>query len=126
MNNWTDPSTMGGLNMCGATKVSFWAAGATGTELVSFFAGNVGYSASLPNQTLRTTWTQYTMTLGGMPDSNVSVGFGWTTVEPTVDGGAGVADATAPDAGAGATDAGATDAAVGPTVKFMIDNIQWQ
>jgi hypothetical protein len=127
-NNWTDPSTMGGLNMCGATKVSFWAAGATGTELVTFFAGNMGYSASLANQTLSTTFTKYTMTLGGMPDSNVSVGFGWSTAEPTVDGGVVVGDGAAPDAGArdgggiGATDSGV----VGPTVKFMIDNIQWQ
>lgn len=99
MNNWTDPSTMGGINMCGATSVTFWAAGAIGTEVVTFFAGNKAYQAKLPSQVLSKTWTQYTMTLAlPGPDSNVSLGFGWDAAEP----------------------------AAGGTLKFMIDDIRWQ
>jgi hypothetical protein len=100
VNNWTDPSIMGGLNMCGATKVTFWAAAVAGTQTVSFFAGNkiAGYSAQLPNQVLSTTWLQFTMPFVGVPDTNASIGFGWSTNLP----------------------------AAGGSVTFMIDNIQWQ
>jgi hypothetical protein len=102
MSNWSQ--TPPGLNICGATKVTFWAAGAVGGESVTFFAGNTlpapGFQAKLQSQSLSTTFTQFTMMLPvPAPDTGVNLGFGWTANElPTVGG----------------------------TVKFMVDNIQWQ
>jgi hypothetical protein len=98
-NNWTDPSTMGGLNICGATKITFWAAAVTGTQTVDFLAGNRAYRTKLTGQVLSTTWRQFTMTLSvPVPDANTSIGFGWSTNLP----------------------------AVGGSVAFMVDNIEWQ
>jgi hypothetical protein len=97
-NNW---STVGGLNICAATKMTFWAKGALGGETISFYGGNTGtpYEAKLINQALTTTWTQYTVPfIAPGPDSNVTQAFFWLANEP----------------------------ALGSTLSFMIDDIQWQ
>jgi hypothetical protein len=94
-------STVGGLNICAATTVTFWAKGAIGGETVSFYAGNNAalYQAKLLNQVLSNTWMQLTMAFAAPgPDSNVTQGFFWLANEP----------------------------AVGGTLSFMIDDIQWQ
>jgi hypothetical protein len=82
--NW---GTTAGLAIpAGATAVTFYAWGATGTETVSFNVGYGlsspdGFGASLPNQHLTTMPTQYSISLPG--DNYVChstrMGFGWTT-----------------------------------------------
>ncbi len=91
----------------GATKVSFWARGDAGGELVGFIAGGIvtagaSYSdslkASTPTETLTTTWTQYSMDLTGFTYTQVLGGFAWTMGAP----------------------------AGGTTAKFYVDDIEWQ
>jgi hypothetical protein len=83
VNNW---GTTPGLAIpAGATAVTFYAWGATGTEIVSF---NVGYGAtstdvfgaSLQNQHLTTTPTKYSIPLTGdnYVCNSARMGFGWT------------------------------------------------
>jgi hypothetical protein len=120
MNNW---GTAAGYAIpTGATKVSFWARGQLGGEIVSF---DVGFavtptatapcfdhvSASLPNQVLTTTWTHYTIPLGGQTYAPaVIVPFGFTLAA----------------AGQPARDAGTGDAAAASPVQFFVDDIEWQ
>ncbi|PXF59348.1 MAG: hypothetical protein C4B58_03270 [Deltaproteobacteria bacterium] len=90
--NWGDTPDAG-LDLTGATKLTFWAKGETGTERVEFFALGVGrnpdtgipmkpYPDSSPKigtslTTLSTNWTEYTLDLSGLDLSYVLGGFGW-------------------------------------------------
>jgi hypothetical protein len=104
-NNW---GTKAGFTIPpGATKVTFYAKGAAGGELIGFLAGGIinmgsAYSDSLsvksPTITLTTTWTQYSMDITGQTYTQVLGGFAWTMAAP----------------------------AAGGTSKFYIDDIEWQ
>jgi len=94
----------------GATKVTFYAAGAKGGEIVTFIVGESttslytdGVSAS--NQiTLTTTMTKYSLDITGQMYDGVIGGFGWTAAAPA---------------------GGAADAAAA-SVTFTVDSIQWE
>jgi hypothetical protein len=120
MNNW---GTAAGYAIpSGATKVSFWARGQLGGEIVTFLVGLVvtptaatpctdHVSASLPNQVLTTTWTHYTIPLGGQSYApGVIVPFGFVLAA----------------AGQPVRDAGTGDAATASPVEFFVDDIEWQ
>jgi hypothetical protein len=125
--------TMPGFAMpAGATKVTFWAKGAVGGEVVSFSGPGLGYG-NLPTtaapcvdtvtttalkQTLTTTWTQYTLPIQGTNYSGgVLQAFYFSVAK---------ADQATADGGAGATDAGAGDAgSSAPLVTFYLDDIRW-
>jgi hypothetical protein len=85
-----------GVDLSGATQLTFWARGASGGENVEFLMGGVGRSASsgVPTSpypdstprippagtitTLTTTWTMYTIELIGAADlSYILGGFAW-------------------------------------------------
>lgn len=120
VNNW---GTAPGYGIPpGATKVSFWARGARGGEVVTFLVGfRVNPSPSAPctdafsgslNQTLTTAWTQYTISLGGQTyGPGVISPFGFVLAAA----GQPVGDAGAGDGGAGAL-----------AVSFFVDDIEWQ
>ncbi len=110
-NNWG--TSVGTRIATGATKVSFYAAGAKGGEMISFFVGGITGSmfqdpnkvATIPETvTLTTTMTAYSIDLTGYTYDAIIGGFGWS------------AAATA------AGDAGTFD----PTpITFYVDGIQW-
>ena len=102
LNNWG--SMPGAAIASGATKVSVWAKGAAGGEVVTFVAGGIS-SAGMPYQddfkvstpvTLTTSWTEYDIQLASY--GQVLGGFAWSAAAPS---------------------GGAT------TVQFSIDSIQW-
>ncbi|HYV05414.1 MAG TPA: hypothetical protein VFB82_12550, partial [Blastocatellia bacterium] len=81
-----------GLDLSGATALTFWARGEQGGEKVDFFMGGVGRNADtgvaempFPDSTpvvkifptLTTQWTQYTIDLTGKDLTYVLGGFGW-------------------------------------------------
>ncbi len=84
-----------GVDMSGATQLTFWAKGAQGGERVEFFAFGVGRHAgtgvptmpypdssskvSLGYSTLSTDWTQYSLDVGNLNLTYVLGGFGWVT-----------------------------------------------
>jgi hypothetical protein len=78
----------------GATVVSFYAKGAVGGENVTFGVG--GLQASVCNDAvtastpvvLTTTWTKYTIPLGGTYATGQVTGFSWYAVAATTDAGA--------------------------------------
>jgi hypothetical protein len=90
-----------GLNLTGATKLTFWARGKEGGERVEFFAFGVGRNAdtsepiapypdsspkrSLGYITLSKEWQHYTIDLSGVDLSYVLGGFGWVTNAPQND-----------------------------------------
>ncbi|MFA7062222.1 MAG: hypothetical protein WC156_15565 [Pedobacter sp.] len=89
--NWGDTANAG-INLEGATQVTFWARGETGSEKVEFFALGAGRDAvtgtaqnpfpdSSPKVsktiTLSTSWQQYSIALTGRDLSYVLGGFGW-------------------------------------------------
>jgi hypothetical protein len=101
-----DPASPGMLNFgtapgvvppAGATEASFYAKGAVGGEVVSFFVGSGGtapctdsvITPSTAPVTLTTTWTRYTLPFSGQTYTNGQVvGFGWSTPAPAgTDGG---------------------------------------
>ncbi|MCL6591756.1 MAG: hypothetical protein K6U80_17620 [Firmicutes bacterium] len=84
--NWGDfPNA--GVNLTGATELTFWARGAKGDERVEFFMGGVGagskpYPDSAPKVTggtitLTNSWKQYKIDLNNKDLSYVLGGFGW-------------------------------------------------
>ena len=92
--NWGDfPEA--GLEVSGATKLTFWAKGKTGGECVEFFAFGVGRDAdtgtpfkshpdSSPKRSigyviLTDSWKQYNINLSGADLGYVLGGFGWVT-----------------------------------------------
>jgi len=92
--NWGDYPNAG-VDLTGATQLTFWVRGATGGEKVEFFAFGVGRRAdsgyplkpypdsspkiSLGYTTLSANWTQYSIDLRGLDLSYVLGGFGWVT-----------------------------------------------
>ncbi len=117
-NNWG--AQPGFLIPAGATKISFWVRGATGTEMVSFGAG--GSFGGIPTatapcvdsingmaatMTLPATWTQVTMPLTG------------ATTPVTYSGGV-------IGAFSWAAAGGATQGATATSITFYIDDIEWQ
>ena len=75
----------GGLNLTGATKLSFWARGAGGGEVVSFEYGILGSDkkfhdssgGKLSNVTLTDQWQKYSIDLSGRDLSDIKTGFAW-------------------------------------------------
>jgi hypothetical protein len=99
-NNW---GTLPGYAMpIQATRVTFWAKGSTGGEIVTFTAGGIlggTYHDSVNARivvTLTTSWTPYSIDLSGQVYSNAIGGFAWA-------------------AAAGAA-----------PLKFFVDGIAWQ
>ena len=92
--NWGDVAG-GGYNLCGATKLTFWARGEVGGERVKFFIFGIGrqpftgkavkpypdseQQISTGYLTLSTNWTQYTIDLTDKDLSRVLLGFAWQT-----------------------------------------------
>lgn len=96
--NWgTIPDA--GVDLRGATTLTFWARGETGTEKVEFFAFGVGWNTntgveinpypdssdkiSLGTVILSTNWQEYQIDVSQADLSYVLGGFGWTTVKLT-------------------------------------------
>lgn len=107
-NNWG--ALPGKAIQTGATKVTFYAAGAQGGETIQVCAGGINYNASsatLPNAdtfsvkipavTLTTSWTQYEISLQGASYEDVLGGFCWVSTATTSE-----------------------------SITFYIDDIQWQ
>ena len=89
-NDWGDKP--GGWNLTGAKKLTFWARGERGGEVVTFLVGSLKgkpYSDSADGSrraTLTKDWKPYAIDLTGKDLSRIKTGFGWTAA-PT---GAGV------------------------------------
>jgi hypothetical protein len=81
-----------GVDLTGATALTFWARGERGNEKIDFFMGGVGYNPStgIPDQpfpdstpvvkisvTLGTQWQQYRIDLIGKKLDYILGGFGW-------------------------------------------------
>jgi hypothetical protein len=89
-----------GVDLSGATALTFWARGQQGGEVVDFFMGGVGWTGNAVNNpctpgfpgpcpapdstpavkitvTLTTQWTQYSISLAGRDLHYVLGGFGW-------------------------------------------------
>ena len=83
-NNWgAEP---GGLNLSGAKKLTFWARGSRGGEVVSFGFGLIGHDkpfhdsskGALDKVTLTKAWKQYSISTAGLNMSRIVTGFVWT------------------------------------------------
>ncbi|HEX4052652.1 MAG TPA: hypothetical protein VHX86_00165 [Tepidisphaeraceae bacterium] len=82
-NNWGDQP--GGLDLSGAKKLTFWARGEEGGEVVSFKLGILGADkkfpdsdhAELPNVTLSTDWKRYSLDLTDKDLHRIETGFVW-------------------------------------------------
>jgi hypothetical protein len=77
-----------GTNLTGATKLTFWARGENGGEIVDFFMGGIGWplgTTPFPDSTdavkirvtLSNQWAKYTINLQGKNLSYIQGGFGW-------------------------------------------------
>ena len=82
--DWGDKA--GGWNLTGAKRLTFWARGEVGGEVVSFEFGLLGkdkkFSDSgrhkLPDVSLTREWKQYSLDLAGRDLSRIKTGFAWT------------------------------------------------
>ena len=80
-NNWG--SKKGGFDLTGMSKVTFWARGAKGGEVIKVIVG--GIKGAYPDSTtvemgpveLTDSWKEYTVNLVGKDLSYISGGFGW-------------------------------------------------
>lgn len=83
-NNWG--TKKGGFDLTGMTKLTFWARGAKGGEIIQKFVVG-GIKGTYPDSSnvemgpveLSDTWKQYTINLAGKDLSYISGGFGWVT-----------------------------------------------
>ena len=83
-NNWG--SKKGGFDLTGLNKLTFWARGAKGGEVIQKFVVG-GIKGTYPDSAtvemgpveLTDTWKQYTINLAGKDLSYISGGFGWVT-----------------------------------------------
>ncbi len=81
-NNWGDKK---GSNLTGAAKLTFWAKGENGDEVLTFQMGGVGMRRDHPDTTnvktelitLTKDWKQYSIDLKDRDLSNISGGFAW-------------------------------------------------
>lgn len=83
-NNWGDKD--GGFDLTGANKLTFWARGTKGGEMIKEFKvggikGNFADSdeISIGPITLESSWKQYSINLKGRDLSAISGGFCWAT-----------------------------------------------
>ncbi|BDI30304.1 hypothetical protein CCAX7_23550 [Capsulimonas corticalis] len=84
VNNWGD--AQGGWNLTAAKRLTFWARGAKGGEVVTFLFGLIGKdktssdsgSGKLDKVTLTKEWKQYTIDLKGQDLKHIVTGFAWT------------------------------------------------
>jgi hypothetical protein len=84
VNDWGEQP--GGWNLTGAKKLTFWARGENGGEIVSFKFGILGadkkYSDSAGGEMdeikLTKDWQQYTLDLAGKDLTQIKTGFAWT------------------------------------------------
>lgn len=92
-NNWGDQA---GRNIRGSTKVTFWATGQRGGEVVEFKSGGVAaggkkykdsYDATLGNVALTKEWKRYEINLRGKDLSSVIGGFAWVATADANPGG---------------------------------------
>jgi len=86
-NNWGDQ--LGGYDLTGAKKLTFWARGDKGGEVVSFGFGVLNKakfsdsgSGKLEDVELSTDWKEYTIDLTGQDLSRILTGFYWTLGSP--------------------------------------------
>jgi len=90
-----------GLNLDGASALTFWARGEYGDELIEFFMGGVGrdpiepYPDSTPRYppvgtafVLTKEWQKFTLDLSGLNLTNIMGGFGWVANAPNNPNGA--------------------------------------
>ena len=83
-NNWGNKN--GGYNLTGMNKVTFWARGSKGGEIIQKFIVG-GIKGTYPDSTsvemgpveLTDVWKQYTINLAGKDLTYINGGFGWTT-----------------------------------------------
>ena len=83
-NDWGDKP--GGLDLTGATKLTFWARGDRGGEVVTFLVGIIKNDKpffdtaqeKLDRVKLTDQWQQYTIDLKGKDLKRIKSGFGWT------------------------------------------------
>jgi len=83
-NNWGNKN--GGFNLTGMNKLTFWARGAKGGEVIQKFMVG-GIKGTYPDSAtvemgpveLSDVWKQYTINLAGKDLSYINGGFGWTT-----------------------------------------------
>lgn len=83
-NDWGDKE--GGKNITGATKLTFWARGEQGGEVVSFLCGVISrdkpffdtVQTKLDKVALTPEWKQYTIDLKGKDLTRIKTAFGWT------------------------------------------------
>ena len=83
-NNWG--TKKGGFDLTGMTKITFWARGAKGGEIIQKFTVG-GIKGTYPDTAvvefgpveLTDTWKEYTINLAGKDLSYISGGFGWVT-----------------------------------------------
>ncbi len=88
---WQDPANdwgdlPGGLDLTGASKLTFWARGEKGGEKVTFICGLLKSDkpyhdtalTKLEDVSLAKEWTQYTIDLKGRDLSRIKTGFAWT------------------------------------------------
>jgi hypothetical protein len=83
-NNWGNKK--GGFDLTGMTKLTFWARGAKGGELLQKFMvggikGTYPDTASIESSSIELTdsWKQYTLNVVGKDLSYINGGFGWVT-----------------------------------------------
>jgi hypothetical protein len=87
---WQDPEgdwgdRPGGWNLSGARKLTFWARGARGGEVVGFLLGTIGRDkpyfdtaqVKLDSVRLTAEWALYTLDLAGKDLARIKTGFGW-------------------------------------------------
>ncbi len=83
-NNWG--TKKGGFDLTGMTKITFWARGEKGTEVIQKFVVG-GIKGTYPDSAviemgpveLTDTWKEYIINLAGKDLSYISGGFGWVT-----------------------------------------------
>ncbi len=88
---WQDPANdwgdlPGGMNLTGATKLTFWSRGAKGGEKITFICGLLKSDkpyhdtalTQLPDVLLTNEWKQYTIDLKGKDLTRIKTGFAWT------------------------------------------------
>ncbi|MDD5347205.1 MAG: hypothetical protein PHT59_01180 [Candidatus Omnitrophica bacterium] len=94
-NNWG--SKKGGFDLTGMSKLTFWARGAKGGEVLKFKVGGIGITpkATYPDSTeaeigpveLTDTWKQYAINVVGKDLSYISGGFAWVaTADQNLEG----------------------------------------
>jgi predicted RecA/RadA family phage recombinase len=121
-NNWGDEP--GKTIAPGASKVTFYAKGGSGGEVIKFVTGGIFDVSKTYHDTMKvdqevtltTEMNTYTLDFTGQSAESVLGGFGWAAAAPSVDAGALPSD---PDAAQG------SGAPLSPVV-FWLDGIQWQ